>query len=176
MIPKPKFHFDPYDPQFMENPYPAYHRLRSETPIFFYEDWNLWFFTTYEDIATLLGDKRLGRTMDHVISEEEVGQKRKAAHWHKHPYFTRYVRQNFMEKDGVDHARLRKLAHKVFTPVRVRGLENRIQEITDRLLDKVETQTVARFCLPQRGGVAGRVLSADRLFAPAVVFDRRKFR
>ncbi len=138
--PKPKFHFDPYNPQFIENPYPVYHRLRSETPIFFHEGWNLWFFTTYEDISTLLGDKRLGRTMDHVLSSGDVAQKRKAAQWHKHPYFTRYVRQNFMEKEGADHARLRKLAHKVFTPVRVRGLENRIQEITDRLLDKVENR------------------------------------
>ena len=140
MKPRPRFNFDPYAPEFRENPYPFYHRLRSETPIFFYEDWNLWFFTTFEDISALLGDKRLGRSMDPVLTQEEVAGKRRAANWDKHPYFTRYVRQNFMEKEGADHARLRKLAYKVLTPVRVRRLEPRIQEITDRLIDKVESR------------------------------------
>ncbi len=171
IIPKPKFHFDPYDPHFIENPYPVYHRLRSETLIFFHEDWNLWFFTTYEDISTLLGDKRLGRTMDHVISKAEVEQKRKAARWHKHPYFTRYVRQNFMEKEGGDHARLRKLAHKVFTPVRVRGLEKRIQEITDGLLDTVEKQGRMDF-LQDLAAPMPVLVIAEMLGAPPEMTDR----
>ncbi len=138
MNPIAPFPFDPYDPEFRKNPYPFYDRLRSETPIFYHGDWDLWFFTTFEDISALLGDKRLGRTMDHVLSPEEVAEKRRAANWERLPYFSRYVRQNFMEKEGADHARLRKLAYKVLTPKRVRGLAPRIQEITDRLIDKVE--------------------------------------
>ncbi len=52
--------FDPTDPDFIQNPYPSYARLRSKAPIFFYPDWGTWVLTRYHDIDRLLRDKRLG--------------------------------------------------------------------------------------------------------------------
>ena len=60
--------FHPYEQAFAANPYPTYARLREQNPIFHSEEFGLTFFTRYRDIANLLADKRLGRTMSHFPS------------------------------------------------------------------------------------------------------------
>lgn len=51
------FKFNLLDPQFYLDPYPTYHRLRSQDPV----HWSLlkvWVLTRYADIKTVLGDRR----------------------------------------------------------------------------------------------------------------------
>ncbi|MFD1538527.1 cytochrome P450 family protein [Nonomuraea guangzhouensis] len=45
--------------------------------------------------------------------------------------------EHLLVKDGADHRRLRGLVNRAFTPGRVQGLEARIQEMTDELLDRL---------------------------------------
>lgn len=48
--------FDPQDPSVLEDPYPHYARLRSEAPVLWLPDYEVWVVTGFQDIATILQD------------------------------------------------------------------------------------------------------------------------
>lgn len=68
-------------PDFIFNPYPRLAELRAERPIFYEPRWKKLFFTRYEDIAFLLRDKRLGRSIFHVLSRDELGYHHRIRCW-----------------------------------------------------------------------------------------------
>ncbi|MCB0063363.1 MAG: cytochrome P450 [Caldilineaceae bacterium] len=131
------------------NPYPLLAELREKTPIFWEPRWNKLFFTRYEDIVFLLRDKRLGRSILHLLSREELG-------WPppdlRLPAYNSFQQQILMEHEAPEHTRLRGLVSKAFTPQRVERLRPRITAIIDRLLDKVidcgEMDLLADFAEP----------------------------
>lgn len=127
--------FDPLSREFQRDPYPFYDKLRAESPILYWEPWNIWFLTSYEDISTLLRDRRLGRTMDHVVPREQRGIT-PPPDWEAP--FHKLSENSMFDKEPPDHTRLRSLVHKVFTPRRVENLRLRIQHITNELLDAVQ--------------------------------------
>ncbi len=124
--------FNPLSPEFQRNPYPTYDQLRAETPILYYEPWDLWFITRYEDVRALLRDRRLGRTMDHIISREARGLPPTPEHLLP---FRKLSDHSMFDKEPPEHTRLRSLVHKVFTPKRVESLRGRIQQVADGLID-----------------------------------------
>jgi cytochrome P450 len=99
--------------------------LRSAAPIFFWETWGLWFLTRYDDCNALLRDNRLG----HGLFGEGPPQQK--------PLWEMQSRW-MLVLNPPDHTRLRSLAHKAFTPRTVARLRETIQQITDRLLDRVQ--------------------------------------
>ncbi len=52
---------DPRDPDFFNDPYPAYAAIREAAPVFFWEDYGFWCFTRFADVSALLRDRRFGR-------------------------------------------------------------------------------------------------------------------
>ncbi len=133
----PTSHLDINAPAFIENPYATMTILRDELPVFYDEKWNKVFFMRYADVATLLKDKRLGRTLLHRYTREEVGwpppDPRQAP-------FRRFQDNVFMDKEGDAHARIRSLVTKVFTPKRVESLRGILEQTTHKLIDAVEAK------------------------------------
>ena len=54
---------DPRDPDFFNDPYPAYAAIREASPAFFWEDYGFWCFARFADVSALLRDRRFGRTI-----------------------------------------------------------------------------------------------------------------
>lgn len=129
--------FHPYEQGFAANPYPTYARLREQNPIFHSAEFGLTFFTRYRDIANLLADKRLGRTLSHVMSPEEKGEKHRQENWQAMPAYSRFVRVNLLETEGPDHVRLRRLLAKAINARLIGGLRGRIELLVDELLDGI---------------------------------------
>lgn len=129
--------FDIDNPRFIQNPYPFYARLRREKPLYYHAPWDIWLFSKYQDIDKLITDDRLGRTMDHILTDEEVTERRLHNQWHRMPNYSRYVRINLLETEGADHGRLRELIYQAFTPIRIENLRIRIQHLANELLDTV---------------------------------------
>lgn len=131
----PVHHIDINNPDFIAAPYARLETLRNELPVYFDKEWDKAFFLLHADIASLLKDKRLGRTMLHRYSREEIGwpppDPRKAG-WRK------YQDNVFMDMEGAAHARIRALVTKVFTPKRVEGLRGKLEETTHKLIDAVQ--------------------------------------
>ena len=111
--------------------------MREERPIFYEPRWKKLFFTRYEDIAFLLRDKRLGRSIFHVLSRDELG-------WPPpNPQlapFDAFQNEIMMDREPPDHTRLRSLVSKAFTPQRVENLRGKIEQIVNHLLDAVAAQ------------------------------------
>ena len=120
----PTPHFTPQDLAFIADPYPTYARLRSETPIFYYEPWDKWILTAYEDVNALLRDKRLGRVMQHEqISVNPA-----------HAPFDAVQRGSLLEIEPPDHTRVRGAVHAAFTPRHVRVLSGRVEALCEALV------------------------------------------
>ena len=118
------------DPGVLANPYPLYQRLRTEDPVHWDPFLHAWVVTRYADVVTVF--QRF--SADRTPTPEQLaalGMQELA------PLAQVMVRQ-MLFLDPPDHARVRGLASKAFTPGRVAVLRSHIQEITNRLLDAVQ--------------------------------------
>jgi cytochrome P450 len=123
--------YDPWSPEFVADPYPAYAVLRREAPAFFHEPTGQWVISRYADVNALLRDRRLGRSYLHVASHEEFGQ---AAEPDFLAPFWDLIRAGMLDVEPPDHTRLRRLVSKAFTPRMAEGMRVRIREIADGLV------------------------------------------
>jgi cytochrome P450 len=117
-------------PDVFANPYPLYHRLRSEDPVHWDHFLHTWVVTRYADVSTVLQHFSATRTPtpQHL---SELGLPRLV------PIAEVLVRQ-MLFLDARAHGRIRNLASKAFTPRRVEALRPHIEEITDGLLNAVQ--------------------------------------
>lgn len=143
------FEFNPLAPEFKANPYPFYDMLRASAPLFHWEQWNMWFATEYETCVALLKDNRLGHELLSVMTREELGWGEPPAH--QMP-LVEMQSAWMLFRDPPTHTRLRMLVHKAFTPRMIEQLRERIQSVTDHLLDaalaKNEMDIVADLAVP----------------------------
>jgi pimeloyl-[acyl-carrier protein] synthase len=118
------------DPEVLANPYPLYHRLRSEDPVHWDPFLHAWVVTRYDDVITVLQRFLASRTP----TPEQLTALGLSA---LAPLAQMMVRQ-MLFLDPPAHGRVRGLASKAFTPRRVEGLRSHIQDITNSLLDRVQ--------------------------------------
>ena len=130
------------DPDFIRNPYPTLEDLRETAPIFFEPNYNKVFFTRYDDIAALLRDKRLGRSILHVLSRDELGWPPQDP---RQADFDAFNASHMLDREPPDHTRLRGLVSQVFTPRRVEGLLPRVKTLIGRTLDALEDRKTFDF-------------------------------
>jgi hypothetical protein len=119
------------DPAFLADPYPAFRLLRATVPVW-KGPFGRWFLTGYEDTALLLRDRRFGKD----YNDPEALVRRFGPTAPQEPAVVELTHMMLM-RDPPDHTRLRGLVTKAFTVRRIEALRNSIQELTDRLLDKV---------------------------------------
>jgi cytochrome P450 len=120
-------------PEIAADPYPLYHRLRSDDPVRWDAPLNAWVVTRYADVQSALGDARLSAERITLSTEWLPEAMRETLG----PVFRALSRQ-MLFLDPPDHTRLRGLVNKAFTPRVVQGMRPRIQAIVDDLLDAVQ--------------------------------------
>ena len=118
------------DPEVLANPYPLYHRLRSEDPVHWDPFLHAWVVTRYADVVSVFQRFSANRTPTPEQLEALGLSSLK-------PLAQVMVRQ-MLFLDPPAHGRVRSLASKAFTPRRVELLRERIQHIADDLLDAVQ--------------------------------------
>ena len=125
---------DMQGPAFRADPYPFYARMRRESPIFKVKvpgfGREAWVVTRYDDIVAALKEPKLSSDMIQLRTQGG------GARWIPRPF--RILAKTMVTTDDPDHARLRNLVHKGFTPSMVERMAGRVQEITDELLAKLE--------------------------------------
>ena len=124
------------DPEVLANPYPLYHRLRSEDPVHWDPFLHAWVVTRYADVITVFQRFLANRTP----TPEQLTALGLSA---LTPLAQVMVRQ-MLFLDPPDHGRVRGLAAKAFTPRRVEVLRSHIQDITASLLDAVLARGTGR--------------------------------
>ena len=126
---------DPVDPEFFNNPYPFYHAIRAETPIFRWEHYGHWCFARHEDVNALLRDRRFGRQILHVASREELGWPETPAHLKP---FHAFEQHSLLELEPPVHTRLRSLVSRAFLSRQVERLRPSIERLAHGLIDRFE--------------------------------------
>ncbi len=115
------------DPEVLANPYPLYHRLRTEAPVHWDPFLHAWVVTRYADVVRVLHDFSADRTP----TPEQLQRINLSS---ISPIAAVMVKQ-MLFLDAPAHTRLRSLASSAFTPARVRVLRSHIQQIADTLVD-----------------------------------------
>lgn len=125
-----------------------------------------WLITRYDDAIHLLKDARLKKNYENVFTEEE--ENRTVLLENEEP-----LSKHMLNSDPPHHSRLRSLVQKAFTPRMILQLEDRIQQIADSLLDKVQPNhsmnLVDEFAFP-----LPIIVISEMLGIP--LEDRQKFR
>ncbi len=121
--------FNPSDPAFRADPYPAYARLRAEDPV--HETPIAWVLSRYADCVAVLRDPRWSSdqrnsdayrfAVDHGLFDPEQEALSKTP--------------PFLVLDPPDHTRLRALVSQAFTPKVIEGLRPHAEQVVDGLLD-----------------------------------------
>src|SRR5438045_1626536 len=120
------------DPEVLANPYPLFRRLRSEDPVHWDPYLHAWVVTRYQDVITVLYHYSAERTP----TPQQLSDMGLAS---LNPIAQVMVKQ-MLFLDPPAHTRLRSLASHAFTPQRVEILRGHISDITNQLLDNVQSQ------------------------------------
>ncbi|MFD1173385.1 cytochrome P450 family protein [Oceanobacillus picturae] len=115
---------------FTPNPYPAYTQLRNEEPVarvLLPDGQYAWMITRYDDALEALKNQKFMKDYRKLYEEDESD-------------YSSVFSKNMLFADMPDHRRLRGLVSKAFTPQMIAGMRDRIQEITDELLDEIGGQ------------------------------------
>lgn len=163
----------PFAPEFLIDPYPIYHHLRTNDPVHWTSspamgDWGFWWLTRYADVVAALKDPRLGREDGRPIppDAEPTGPD---AHQLLHDMLGRWM----LFRDPPTHTRLRGLVSKAFTPRMIERLRPRIEGIAEQLIDDMvkfdQADIIGAFAFP-----LPVVVIAELLGVPAD--DRDRFR
>jgi cytochrome P450 len=136
-------------PAFKANPYPFYACLRAEAPVWrvtLRDRRTAWLVTRYEDVAGVLKDDTFAKDKLNAMDPDQ----RAKTPWV--PGFLKPLERNMLDLDDPDHARLRALVSKAFTPRLIERLRGRIEALCEELLDAMEresgTDLVAGYALP----------------------------
>ncbi|MDG2428496.1 MAG: cytochrome P450 [Acidimicrobiales bacterium] len=121
--------WDPFDPEFLLDPYPTYARLRDEDPVH-RNPLGILIVSRYEDIHQVLRDPHTSvrrfdsgaYTPEHMKVLHKRGEDRPPS---------------ILGLDPPDHTRLRKLVQRTFTPRSIARMRQRTTTIVDDLLDEL---------------------------------------
>jgi cytochrome P450 len=123
--------------EFVQDSYTLYARLREAGPpreVVMPHGVKVWMVTRYSDVRALLADARIskdGRRVNELFARHaESPDKRPAA-------VDDNVAAHMLNSDPPSHVRLRRLVGKAFTERRVKVMRERIEKITDELLDRM---------------------------------------
>lgn len=146
--------FDPYDPDFLVNPYPVYRDLIARSPVFYDDDWGLTFFTTHRDVTGILKDREgFGRDFRHRLEIDQVDPELyRRIYPPQWPMWTRYIRESFIDLEPPRHTRLRRLVSAAFTRRSSEAFRPRLEDaalrILDQALERGEIDVIDDFATP----------------------------
>jgi unspecific monooxygenase len=123
--------FDPWSPEFLADPYPAYAELRARGRVHRFEPTGQWLVPHHADVSALLRDRRLGRSYQHRFPHEEFGR---TAPPPEHEPFHTLNDHGMLDLEPPDHTRIRRLVSKAFTPRTVAQLKPYVDNLASELV------------------------------------------
>lgn len=115
----------PQDPDFVQNPYPAYDAARVQGPVLFWEDYGMAAAFDAATVNALLRDRRLGREKPHALQTPYPARLSDWALAETH---------SMLDMEPPRHTRLRSLVLRAFTSRRIANLAPDIAEVCADLL------------------------------------------
>jgi len=126
--------FDIFSPEAHGN-HKLYERMRRDDPVHRAVNpatgHTCWFLTSYDHCVSFMRDRRFGKEFRARLPSDLL------AAWPPDETYD-IINRHMLNLDEPDHARLKSLVHKAFTPARVNDLRSRLQSLADDLLAAVD--------------------------------------
>jgi cytochrome P450 len=150
--------FQPLSAEFAQDPHSFYAELRARDGLTYYEDFDIWLASRFDDVSEIVMHKKMVRSLEHIASAEEISDQKRAGNWHDMPHHSRFVQFSLLDSDGAVHDRLRKQVFKLFTPVMVNKLRDHIQAYVDTLFDNLAGRLEIEFIEDLAAHVPGHII------------------
>ncbi len=143
--------FDPFDPAFRADPYPAYAGLREADPVHT-SPFGFVVLTRYADVARTLRGNEFSRDIDANanVTDNAVREQRRERLRRRREQGD--AAKNILNLDPPDHTRLRRLVSLAFTPSAIERLRPRVEALVaaavDRAADRGSMELVDELAFP----------------------------
>jgi cytochrome P450 len=143
-------------PEVLEDPYPLFRQMRLEDPIHQDPQGQGWMVTRYEDVSSVLSDRRFSaeRLASNRNSEDRQDSVQAA------------LSRQMLFLDPPDHTRLRGLFTKAFTPRRLELLRPQVVELVTDLLERVQRKGQSADFIADVAGPLPVIVIAQMLGVP----------
>lgn len=129
------FAFDRFSADNLADPYPLYHRMRQEQPVFLAEAFGVWVVSRYDDVRQVLMDPARFSSAFQIRTPHTPAPGVLDILAEGHPEVPA-----LLNEDPPDHRRTRDLVAKTFSARRIVRLEPRVAAIVTELLDAMESR------------------------------------
>ena len=117
-------YFDMYDRDIYRSPYETFRRLRNEAPVYYNEQLDFYALSRHDDLFEVLRDRDTfisGRGMSFDVISRNIESPSGL----------------FVNEDPPTHTMHRAIVSRLFTPRAVSGLEPKIRELSDEIVDEL---------------------------------------
>jgi cytochrome P450 len=118
------FHYDPWDPAVLADPYPSYAALREHSPVHHVEEHDIWVLSRYEDVLS-------------AVRNPEVFSSNQGNSYERRPV------PMLVGLDPPEHTRLRRVVSRHWTPRAIEALRPRIERLVGEILDSAQAQAAS---------------------------------
>ena len=121
----------PTDPDFVQNPYPFYDRVRAVGDFFWWNEYNMACAVSHQTVHAVLRDRRMGRECPAELAPDIPP--------HLQPFYD-VEAHSMLELEPPRHKRLRALVLRAFTSRTIAGLAPDIRALCHKLIDEFPDQ------------------------------------
>lgn len=121
----------PTDPDFVQNPYPFYDRVRAVGDFFWWNEYNMACAVSHQTVHAVLRDRRMGRECPAELAPDIPP--------HLRPFYD-VEAHSMLELEPPRHKRLRALVLRAFTSRTIAGLAPDIRALCHKLIDEFPDQ------------------------------------
>ena len=159
-----RFTQSPTDPDFVQNPYPFYDRLRASGDLAWWTDYGMPCATSHRAVHAILRDRRFGREIPAEMTQDIPD--------HLAPFYA-VEAHSMLELEPPRHSRLRGLVLRAFTSRRIKALAPEITALTHERIDAFPKgapfNILSDFCQPIPVIVIARLLGVPDDMAPQLL-------
>jgi cytochrome P450 len=160
---------DPRAEDFVQDPYPFYARMRRAGRAFRWKQYGHLCVPGFEDVNSLLRDRRFGRQVLHKTTRKAIGWPEPDPNLAE---FHAVERHSLLELEPPDHTRLRTLVNRAFVSRHVERLRPRIEALARELIDAFPSGAVdllEAYATPIPVRVIAALLGVDEAHAPQLL-------
>ena len=154
----------PTDPDFVQDPYPFYTRLREAGDLVWWDEYDMPCATTFRAVHSLLRDRRFGREIPAEMATPLPD--------HLAPFYA-VEAHSMLELEPPRHTRLRSLVLRAFTSRRIKELGPEITQLAHAQIDAFPSgqpfDVLSTFCQPIPVIVIARLLGVPDHMAPSLL-------
>ena len=150
--------YDPFDANVIADPYPHYSRLRRDAPVYEIAGTGMWAVSRHADVMAVLHDPAA------FSSEAMAALVQGPANFVDEPLDDE-PRRSVIGTDGAEHARLRGIVSRGFTPTRIASLESSMRAtargLLAAMLDHEAVDLIADYAIPLPVTAIAEMLGID---------------